>query len=219
MSRIKVLLADDHTVVREGLARLLESDFDVLASVGDGRTAVTQASALRPNVVLLDIGLPLLNGVEATAQIRADAPQTKVIMLTQYASREYLQAAFRIGCSGYVLKNAAASELIRAINEVVAGGTYVSEELQQRFGPTEISRRDETTPMFAPVLTQRQREVLQLVAEGKSAKEIAHLLTISVKTVEFHKAAIMDQLGMRTTAELTRYAVAQGMVPVAALPV
>ena len=215
MQSVRVLLADDHTVVREGLVRLLEANFEVVSTVGDGRSAVAQAEALRPDVVLLDIGLPLLNGIEAATQIRSVAPECKVVVLTQHGGKEYVQAAFRSGVCGYILKNAAASEMVNGITEVLAGRAYLSEELRVRFGDMELPRPGQDGASLAPVLTPRQREVLQLVAEGKSAKEIAHILSISVKTVEFHKASIMDQLGIRTTAELTRYAMEQRIVPVA----
>ncbi len=214
MNRPRVLLADDHAMVREGLMRVLEPHVEVVAAVGDGRAAVTETERLRPDVTLLDIGLPLLNGVEAGAQIHAAAPDSKIIFLSQQSGKEYVQAAFRIGGSGYILKNAAAAELVTGIAEVLAGNRYLSVELRQRYGDIEPAPNGGTDrALFSNNLTPRQREVLQLVAEGKTAKEIAQLLNISTKTVEFHKAAVMDELGMRTTAELTRYAIEQGMLP------
>jgi DNA-binding NarL/FixJ family response regulator len=208
-----VLLADDHAIVREGLVRLLESNFDVVAAVGDGRSLVAESERTSPDAVILDIGIPLLNGIEAARQIKEFLPAVKIVCLTQQSGREYVRAAFSVGASGYVLKNAAATELVTAISEVMAGRRYLCHELRQRFGdPAAISSSAAADPFPEP-LTSRQREVLQLVAEGKSAKEIAYILNISIKTVEYHKAAITAELGIRTTAELTRYAIEHGVVP------
>jgi DNA-binding NarL/FixJ family response regulator len=212
MDRPRVVLADDHTVIREGLVRLLEATFDVVGAVGDGHALIEQTDLLRPDVVVVDVGMPLLNGIDAAVHIRNANPQTRVLFLTQQSGKEYIQGAFRLGAAGYVLKSAAAVELVVAITEALAGRRYLSAELRERFGePEELDHS--ASPLFATPLTPRQREVLQLIAEGKTAKEIAHHLHISVKTVEFHKAAIMDELGMRSTAELTRYALERGILP------
>ena len=213
MRRPTVVIADDHTVVREGLARLLENSFDVVGAVGDGRASVTEAERTRPDVVVLDVGMPLLNGMEAASQIKSKLPETRVVFLTQHSEKEYVQSAFRLGACGYVLKNAAAAELVSAINEAVAGRRYLSSQLRERFGDVDTDSNSPANSLFGVTLTPRQREVLQLVAEGKSAKEIGHILNISVKTVEFHKASVMDELGLRTTAELTRYALEHGILP------
>ena len=212
MHRPKVILADDHAVLREGLVRLLESRFDVVAAVGDGRALVAEVDRLRPDVVVLDVAMPLLNGIEAAAQIRSSLPSAKLVFLTQHSAKEYVQGAFSLGISGYLVKSAASAELINAIDEVLAGRRFLSSELRQKFGDPGLFDLS-SGGLFATNLTGRQREVLQLVAEGKSAKEIAHILNISVKTVEFHKASIMDELELRTTAELTRYALDQGILP------
>jgi DNA-binding NarL/FixJ family response regulator len=212
-NRARVLLADDHAIVREGLVQLLESKFEVVGAVGDGRDLVAESQRTSPDAVILDIGLPLLNGIEAARQIRELLPDVKIVFLTQQSGREYIRAAFRLGASGYVLKNAAGTELVTAISEVLAGRRYLCHELRHRFGdPGRISLSSAADASPDP-LTGRQREVLQLVAEGKSAKEMAYILNISIKTVEYHKAHIMDELGIRTTAELTRYAIEHGMTP------
>jgi len=210
--RVRVLLGDDHAIVSEGLIRLLEPEFQVVSAVGDGRTLVSEAGRLRPDVVIFDIGMPLLNGIEAGAQIRTVLPTAKLVFLSQHSRKDYVQAAFHVGGCAYVLKNSAAAELVVAVREVLAGRHYVCSELQRRFPDVRLSGYESPSEMFGNDLTPRQREVLQLIAEGKSAKEIAFALGISVKTVEFHKASIMDELGIRTTAELTRYAIEQGIL-------
>jgi DNA-binding NarL/FixJ family response regulator len=215
MHRPTLILADDHVVVRDGLVRLLESDFQVVAAVGDGRALSEAAGRLRPDLVVFDIGMPLLNGVEAASQIRVVAPQAKIVFLTQFSGKDYVQAAFRLGASAYVLKNSAASELVTALREALAGRYYVSADLRTNLPEDVFNPNANPAELFGGGLTPRQREVLQLVAEGKTAKEIAGILKISTKTVEFHKSAIMDALGLRTTAELTRYAIEHGLVPLA----
>ena len=212
MNRPRLLLGDDHAIVSEGLVRLLEPHFDIVGSVGDGRALVTETERLRPDVVVFDIGMPLLNGIEAARQIRSVLPNIKLVCLTQQAGKEYVQAAFRLGGAAYVVKNSAASELVTAINEALAGHYYLSPQLRDKLPEDRFTPEQNPAELFGKGLTPRQREVLQLVAEGKTAKEIAHVLGISTKTVEFHKAAIMDELSLRTTAELTRYALDQGIL-------
>ncbi|HYO83365.1 MAG TPA: response regulator transcription factor [Bryobacteraceae bacterium] len=211
MQRIRVLLADDHAILLEALLRLLQPEFEIVGAVSDGRSLVDEVARLSPDVVVLDIGMPLLNGIEASRQIRATNPGTKIIFLTQQSGRDYAQKAFQLGASGYVVKNSAATELVNALREVCAGRYYVASQMRAglRAGPV---LTENPSGMFGTGLTPRQREVLQLVAQGKSAKEIAYLLSISVKSVEFHKGSIMDNLGLRTTAELTRYALRQGIM-------
>jgi DNA-binding NarL/FixJ family response regulator len=195
-------------MVREGLVRLLEADVDVVGTVGDGRAVVAEVIRLHPDVAVLDIGMPLLNGIEAARQIHAAAPEVHLIFLTQQTGKEYAQSAFAAGARGYVVKNAAVAELLEAVREVMAGRYFVSPELRQKYPGVEASPSEP----FGSALTPRQREVLQLIAEGKTAKEMAQILGISAKTVEFHKAGVMDALGLRTTAELTRYAMEHGFV-------
>jgi DNA-binding NarL/FixJ family response regulator len=213
LKKIRVMIADDHTLVVEGLKRILESEFDLVGSVENGRDALFMATELKPDVVLLDISMPLLNGIDAARHILKAVPGTKIVFVTMHADPDYVAEAFRSGVSGYLLKRSASSELVNAINEVMKGRYYV----------TPLVTREALSPLFggAPEgaklstsLTGRQREVLQLVAEGKSVKEIAAILHVSAKTVEFHKSALMERLGMHTTAELTRYAIGRGLVAI-----
>lgn len=215
MKRPTILLADDHAVLRDGLVRLLEPEFEVIGALADGRALVEEAARLRPGAVIFDIGMPLLNGIEAARQVRALVPESKLVFLTQHGGTEYVQAAFRLGASAFLMKSAAGSELLTAVREALAGRYYLSPELRQG---REFDPGRDPSELFGGGLTSRQREVLQLVAEGKTAKEIAKILGISAKTVEFHKAGIMDELGLRTTADLTRYAIAQGIVTVERFP-
>jgi len=211
VSQIRIVVADDHAILLDGLKRLLEPKYQIVAVVSDGRAAVEVARELRPEIVLLDISMPLLNGIEAARRIRQEVPESKVIILTMYTDRHYVRAAIHAGVSGYVLKHAASEDLLACMERVLEGGVYITP------GLAPAASTDETSvtlneDLFGRKLTPRQRDVLQLVAEGKSAKDIAHVLNISVKTVEFHKASIFSSLGLRSTAELTRYAVQQGIV-------
>lgn len=201
--RTRVLLADDHTLVAEGITRLLEKDFDLVARAENGREMIEQAQAANPDVILADVSMPVLNGVEATRQLKKVMPDVRVIFLSMHSDVQYVTEAFRAGASGYVLKRSAPSELSQAINEVMAGNTY----LTPLISPEVVDGAEK----HKNVLTSRQREVLQLVAEGFSAKEIANTLRISVKTAEFHKAGIMQKLGLHTTADLTKYALEHGI--------
>ncbi len=204
--RTRLLLADDHTLLLEGIRLMLEPEFDLIGSVGDGQALLTSARTLKPDVILLDISMPLLNGIDAAHQLRKTLPSAKLIFLTMHADREYVTEAFRAGAAGYLLKRAAASELLTAIREVLKGNFYVSPlvarnalELLAATGKPER-------------LTPRRREVLQLVAEGRTRKEIAGILSISVKTVEFHKAELTQSLNLRTVADFTRYAIEHGII-------
>lgn len=211
MRKTRLLIADDHTLVLEGLKRILEPEFDFVGTAENGREVLRLADELKPDVVLLDISMPILNGIDTARQLLKRAPQTKVIFVTMHSDPDYVAEAFRSGASGYLLKRSAASELVNAIHEVMKGRCYVtplvtSEALGPLFGGTTVPRKLSST------LTPRQREVLQLVAEGKSVKEIAGILKVSAKTVEFHKSALMERLNIHTTAELTRYAIGHGLV-------
>ena len=209
-----VLLADDHSLVVEGICRILEHEFDIVGRLCEGTQLVEQAVRLQPDIVLADISLPGLNGIEAIRQLQRAGTCAKVVVLTQHSERMYVQAAFAAGAHGYISKQSAASELVTGLREVLAGRYFISAAIPE-------VNRAKTDPYANPgeslncSLTARQREVLQLIAEGKQGKQIATLLNISPKTVEFHKAGLMDCLGLRTTAELTRYAVAHGIVPAA----
>lgn len=209
---LRLLVADDHSLIVEGLSKLLETDFEIVRRLSDGRSAVTNARELQPDAVVMDISMPLLNGIEATRQIHQATPRVKVVILTQQTHREYVRAAFEAGASAYVIKQSAAAELTLAIREAVAGRYYVSPMLADASITPRLDPSVNPAKLFGGTLTPRQREVLQLVAEGKSAKDIANNLKISTKTAEFHKAALMQQLGLRTTAELTRYAIEHGLV-------
>jgi DNA-binding NarL/FixJ family response regulator len=215
MTRIRVLLADDHTLVLEGLKRLLAADFELVGMVENGRELLAVASKLKPDVVLLDISMPLLNGVEAARQLKKIRPDVKIIFLTMHAEKTYVHEAFNAGASGYLLKRSAASELVLAIQEVAKGRLYltplIAADVLRPFQDRSARLRLRPRLRSAGGLTARQREVLQLVAEGRTNKEIAGIMKISIKTVEFHKSGIMQNLGLRTTAELTRYALRHGI--------
>jgi DNA-binding NarL/FixJ family response regulator len=213
MKRPRVLLADDHRVVAEGLRGLLGPHFDVVGIVSDGRELLSAAKTLGPDVVVLDISMPSLNGIEAARQMRSAGSRAKVIFLTMHREVTYAARCLEAGASGFVLKHSAASELVTAIQEVLKGGTYITPQIAgelvgafRRGAPAGVGALGELTP--------RQREVLQLVAEGHSCKQIAALLGISRRTAEFHKARLMEVLGMQSTAELVQYAIRTGLGPV-----
>jgi DNA-binding NarL/FixJ family response regulator len=208
VSRPRILLADDHGVVLEGLRRLLEKSFDVVGAVGDGRALLAAATRFRPDVILADISMPLLNGLDAARQIRALSPSSKIVFLTTHADLTYAAEAFDAGAAGYVVKTSAPSELTEAIHAVLRGERHVTRGLLA----SRLARPPLRGESPAGRLTARQREVLQLVAEGRSMKEIAGLLGVSVKTVEFHRARIAAALDLHSIAELARYAVAHGIV-------
>ena len=197
-----MLLAEDHLLVREGLRQLLGEHVEVVGTVGDGRSLLAAVDELRPDVVLLDISMPQLNGLDAAQQLRRTAPGVRVIFVTMHADPDYVQAAMRTGASGYVVKSAASTELLAAIAAAMKGAIHVSPQFADVVAG----------PRAADPLTQRQREVLQLVAEGRTAREIAEILGVSRKTVEFHKSSIMRLLALRSTAELTRYALDHGLL-------
>lgn len=210
MTKPRLLLADDHSLVIEGIRRILEDHFDVVGAVEDGRALVEAAATLRPELVLLDISMPLLNGIDAARRLKQQHPEIKIIFVTMHADRAYVNEAFKAGASGYLLKRSAGAELLQAIESVLGGNSYVTPLIAKDLIQAAVHGTGGVPPA-RDLLTPRQREVLQLVAEGHSVKEIASLLGISPKTVEFHKAQIMDQLDLRTTAELTKYAITHGL--------
>jgi DNA-binding NarL/FixJ family response regulator len=205
--RPTVIIADDHLLMAQGLAKLVEEDLDVLAVVGNGRElldlAIHQIPAGGPNLALMDICMPELSGVETTRKLREVAPLCKVILISMHSQPEFIREAFRVGASGYLLKLSAASELMVAIREVMNGSVYVSSDIAKNALSSIMAP--------APTLSPRQREVLRLVAEGCSAKEVAGRLNITVKTAQFHKISIMTKLGVHSTAELTKYALGHGI--------
>jgi DNA-binding NarL/FixJ family response regulator len=210
MKRPRVLLADDHTLVLDGLRKILEPECEVVGAVEDGRSLLAAAKQLQPDVILLDISMPLLNGVEAARRLRDVAPGSKVIFVTMHADATYVAGAFRAGASGYVLKRCASVELLKAIDQVLIGRPYVT-PLIRKHVPDKLPHWPLESGEDSGELTVRQREVVQLVAEGRSVKEIARILDITGKTVAFHKANVMRRLGIRSTAELTKYALEHGI--------
>ncbi|MDH4194254.1 MAG: response regulator transcription factor [Nitrospirota bacterium] len=206
----RVLLADDHPMVLEGVAKLVEEFGEVVGKVEDGRALIEAASRLHPDVVVMDISMPSLNGLEAARHLRKLLPHCKIVFLTMHADSTYIATAFEAGASGYLLKRSAGSELKHAVSTVLAGRQYVTPLLH----PEDDPPWDPLTNRVAVFkqLTPRQREVLQLIAEGHSTKEMATLLNISTKTVEFHKGKVMETLGMHSIPELTKFAFAHGLV-------
>ena len=210
MSRPRILLADDHRIVTEGLKSLLEPEFELVGTVADGRALLAAAEKLRPDVIVADISMPLLNGIDAVRQIKKVHAEIKIVFLTMHPDVTYAVSAFEAGASGYVLKHSAPAELVTAIRSALQGKTFVTPSLAGEFmerSTARATRRDVATR-----LTGRQREIVQLLAEGKSAKEIADVLNISSRTVEFHKYRVMQDLGLKSAAELVHYAVRHGIV-------
>ena len=211
MRRPRILIAEDHLIVADGLRRLLEPDFDVLEVVSNGRDLIRRSDQLRPDAILVDIGLPLMNGLEAARRIKKLELRAKIVFLTGNADIVVATEAIRLGAAGYVLKEAAADELLNAIREALNGGTYVTPRIATEVLDNLV--RSEGKDQNGPLnLTNRERDVLQLLAEGRSYKEMAQLLKISPRTVEFHKENLMVKTGLRTTAELARYAARHGVV-------
>ncbi len=213
MSKPTVLLADDHKIVLEGLKSLLEDEFEIVASVQDGRELLEKVEQLSPDVIVVDIAMPLLNGIDAVRQIKNSGLEAKVVFLTMHEDAMYAKEALDAGALGFVLKHSAPSELTRAIEEALKGNTYISPAIAQELMQLYKGEADIEGGAFS-MLTLRQREVLQLLAEGKSAKEIAKILHISTRTVEFHKYNIMEHLGIKTTAELVHFAIKHGIVSI-----
>ena len=210
MRRTTILLADDHTMIRDGLRKLLEPEYEVVGCVGDGRALVKSVQDLKPDLVLVDVGMPLLNGLDAGREVKKLAPRVKLIFLTMNPDPEVASEALRIGASGYLLKNSPGEELLQAVHNAVRGTSFVtpqiSHAIEQRFihDPKSLNKPRQ--------LSDRQREVLQMLAEGRSMKEIAYVLEISHRTVRFHKYRIMEELGITTNAELVQYAIKHAII-------
>jgi len=218
MKKITILLVDDHTVLRQGLRALLltESDMEIVGEAENGRQAVQMAAKLAPDVVVMDIAMPQLNGLEATHQICKEAPLTKVLILSSYGDDEYVRRLTEAGAVGYLIKQTMANDLIKAIREAHKGNAYFSPSIAKRlldhYRESFLKGGKPLTQKFTERLTSREREVLQLVAEGKGNKQMASDLCISIKTVEKHRQQAMNKLNIHDVAGLTRYAIAQGII-------
>jgi DNA-binding NarL/FixJ family response regulator len=210
LRRPRLLLADDHALLLDGLKKLLEQEYDLVGTAANGRALVAAARRLRPDIIVLDISMPRLNGIDAARQIRDALPNAKMLFLTVHADSAYVEEAFRAGALGYVLKQGAAHELFVALRKVFRGRAYVSPLIGKHLLPSLLKPAKRQGP--EPRLGVRQQEVLQLVAEGRQNKEIAAVLDISIKTVEYHKSRIMSRLDIRSSAGLTRYAIKHGIV-------
>jgi DNA-binding NarL/FixJ family response regulator len=213
MTKVRVMVADDHQILAQGVRGLLEPEFDVVAVVADGRELISAAIRHRPDVIITDISMPSLNGIDAAIQMRDAGVTAKVIFLTMHRDVAYAKRALDAGAVGFLLKHSVSSELVTAIREAIDGKTYITPliagELMQSYRDCDPEASDSPKR-----LTTRQREVLQLISEGCSAKEVALKLHISVRTAEAHKARILDTLGLRGTAELVQYAIRSGMIAV-----
>ncbi|MFN3928559.1 MAG: response regulator [Thermoflexus sp.] len=210
---IRILIADDHAIVRAGIRALLQlhPDFEVVGEAADGHEAILQVRRLQPDVVLMDLAMPGMDGLAATHEIRRIAPQTRILVLSQHENREYVLPALRAGAAGYVLKRAPDDTLIRAIRAVYAGETYIDPRLANLL-VEEVRRSGESPADPMDALTEREREILVLLAQGKSYQEIAQTLFISVKTVDFHRANLMRKLGLKNRAELVQFAIRRGLI-------
>jgi len=211
MTRPRIIIADDHPLILAGLRSLLEQQCEVVDVAHDGQALMKAALRLRPEAIVLDIGLPLLNGIDAARLIKKELPETKILFLTMHSNLAYLKDALAAGALGYVLKTSAREELLSAVRDVVRNRIHVSpgfgEEIVEQY-----ERRPSSIKSSQSILTARQREILQLVAEGRTAKEIAATLNVALQTVAFHKQQIMNKLGIHTIAELTKYAIQEGLV-------
>ncbi len=209
MKRPRVLVADDHPLTLEGIRAVLEPHLESVGTVSNGRELVEAALRTKPDLIVLDITMPQLNGIDAAIQIRKSLPSVKLLFITMHVSPAYLEAALSVGGVGYVLKSSAREELLKAADSVLKGRIYITPGLS---GKSFAGFADLSKAAASLRLTAREREILQLIAEGRAAKEMAYLLNISAKTVAFHRENIKRKLGLRTTAELTRYAMEEGLI-------
>jgi len=213
LAKVRIVLADDHALLREGIRALLsrESDIEVVGEASDGREAIARCRALKPDVVLMDIAMPGLGGLEAALEIRKECPETKILVLTQYEDREYVTRFLKVGAAGYVLKNSAGAELASAIRSVQRGGLVLDPQVaRDALREPEPAADGEGDPYDA--LTDREKQVLKLVAEGKSNKEVAEVLGISVKTAMSHRERVMEKLGLHNRTDLIRFALKRGVI-------
>jgi DNA-binding NarL/FixJ family response regulator len=213
MERIRVLLADDHRMICAGLAKLLEPHYDVVGCVGDGVALLKAAVLLKPDVVVVDIGMPLLNGLDAARELKKKTPRIKLIFVTMNSDSHIAAEAFQAGAVAYLLKTSPPAELLQAVHDAVRGVSYVTPQISRALEDSSV--RDPRALNRPGHLTSRQREVLQMLAEGRSMKEIAYFLEIAHRTVRFHKYRIMEELGITTNSDLVRYAVRHGMISAA----
>jgi len=213
LAKVRIVLADDHALLREGIRALLsrESDIEVVGEASDGREAIARCRALKPDVVLMDIAMPGLGGLEAALEIRKECPETKILVLTQYEDREYVTRFLKVGAAGYVLKNSAGAELASAIRSVQRGGLVLDPQVaRDALREPEPAADGEGDPYES--LTDREKQVLKLVAEGKSNKEVAEVLGISVKTAMSHRERVMEKLGLHNRTDLIRFALKRGVI-------
>jgi len=215
-NKIRILLADDHTLLRNGIRALLEDepDITIVGEAEDGREAVRLAMQFKPNVILMDIAMPLLNGLEATRQIKREHPEINVLVLTMYDHEEYFRQILEVGASGYIIKRAAANELVAAIRAVANGEAVLSPAITRLLLEDYLSRdvhKEESDPN---ALSSREREVLQLIAEGKTSREIADILSLSVKTVQSHRTSLMQKLDLHDRGELIKYAIQKKIIEI-----
>jgi DNA-binding NarL/FixJ family response regulator len=210
MERTRIILADDHVLLTDAIAKMLEVDFDIVGTFHDGTELVQSAAELNPDLIILDIGMPKMNGLVAGQRLKRIIPKAKLIYLTMSLERDLAAEAFRLGASGYVVKNSAATELVHAIHEVLSGRTYLSPFLTQ--DSFSSMRRAVTRKRSSRKLTLRQKEVLQLLVEGRSMKEVAFILKVTPRTIAFHKYTMMEQLSLRSSAELIQFAIRSSIV-------
>jgi len=211
--RAKIILADDHKIIREGLRSLLEKqpDMEVIAEAQDGLTAVSLVQKLHPNVVIMDIGMPEMNGIDATTKITADYKNVQVIALSMHSDRRFVMQMLKAGAAGYLLKDSAFEELVTAIHAVMQKQHYLSQKITDVVVKEYLQNLPKSELDVFTILTTREREVLQLIAEGKSTKQIAAALNVSVKTIETHRQQVMEKLNIHSVAELTKYAIREGI--------
>lgn len=215
---ITILLADDHTIVRQGLARVLEaeSEFRVVGEARDGREAINRVEQLKPDIVIMDITMPLLNGIEATRQIKKANPKTKIIILSMHSHNRFISELFSLGASGYLLKDSRGSDIVNAINAAIRGDTYLSPSISRQVIEDYVSlkRPPSSREELYGQLSNREREVFQMIAEGRSTKDIAEILCISVSTVKTHRSNIMEKLKMDNISQLIHFAIELGLVEI-----
>ena len=211
--RTKIILADDHKIIREGLRSLIEKqpDMEVIAEAQDGLTTVNLVQKLKPDVVIMDIGMPEMNGIDATTKITTEYKTVKVIALSMHSDRRFVMQMLKAGAAGYLLKDSAFEELVSAIHAVIAKQHYLSQKITDVVVQEYLQNLPRNESTVFTVLTAREREVLQLIAEGKSTKQIASVLNLSVKTIETHRQQIMEKLDMHSIAQLTKYAIREGL--------